>query len=81
MRHAPSRLLRWVTTHGVRAVAAEDPDFAREKHGRRTRFRRLISGSPTARLRSRLTSMARTLGVSVIAVDPAYTSRWGARHW
>ncbi|QUX27618.1 hypothetical protein KGD83_20245 [Nocardiopsis akebiae] len=84
VRHAPSRLLRWATAQGVRAVAAEDPDFAREKtrekHGRRTRFRRLISGFPTARLRSRLVSTARALGVAVIAADPAYTSRWGAQH-
>ncbi|WP_444960988.1 IS200/IS605 family accessory protein TnpB-related protein [Nocardiopsis sp. M1B1] len=85
VRHALSRLLRWATTHGVRAIAVEDLDFTREKtrekHGRRKKFRQLISGFPTARLRSRLTSMAHTLGVSVIAVDPAYTSRWGAQHW
>ncbi len=85
VRHALSRLLRWATAHGVRAIAVEDLDFAREKtrekHGRRKKFRRLISGFPTARLRSRLVSMAHTLGVSVIAVDPAYTSRWGAQHW
>ncbi len=85
VRHALSRLLRWATTHGVRAIAVEDLDFAREKtrekHGRRKKFRRLISGFPTARLRSRLTSMAHSLGVAVIAVDPAYTSRWGAQHW
>ncbi|WDZ88890.1 transposase [Nocardiopsis sp. HUAS JQ3] len=76
VRHALSRLLRWATTSGVRAIAVEDLDFAREKtrekHGRRKRFRQLISGFPTARLRSRLTSMAHTLGVSVIAVDPAF---------
>ncbi|WDZ88307.1 transposase [Nocardiopsis sp. HUAS JQ3] len=85
VRHALSRLLRWATTHGVRAIAVEDLDFSadksREKHGRRKKFRRLISGFPTARLRSRLTSMAHTLGVAVIAVDPAYTSKWGAQHW
>ncbi len=85
VRHALSRLLRWATASGVRAIAVEDLDFAREKtrekHGRRKKFRRLISGFPTARLRSRLVSMAQTLGVAVIAVDPAYTSRWGAQHW
>ncbi len=85
VRHALSRLLRWATTHGVRAIAVEDLDFSadksREKHGRRKKFRWLVSGFPTARLRSRLVSMAHTLGVSVIAVDPAYTSKWGARHW
>jgi hypothetical protein len=25
--------------------------------------------------------MADQTGVAVIAVDPAYTSRWGAQHW
>ncbi|WP_200904172.1 IS200/IS605 family accessory protein TnpB-related protein [Nocardiopsis sp. RV163] len=85
VRHALSRLLRWATAQGVHAIAIEDLDFAREKtrekHGRRKRFRQLISGFPTAWLRSRLVPMAHTLGVSVIAVDPAYTSRWGAQHW
>ncbi|WP_223838781.1 hypothetical protein [Nocardiopsis deserti] len=85
VRHALSRLLRWATASGVKAIAVEDLDFAseksREKHGRRKRLRQLISGFPTTWLRARLTSMAHTLGVAVIAVDPAYTSRWGAQHW
>ncbi|WP_435107576.1 IS200/IS605 family accessory protein TnpB-related protein [Nocardiopsis synnemataformans] len=85
VRHALSRLLRWATGYGVRAIAVEDLDFAaektREKHGRRKRFRQLISGMPTARLRSRLVSMADALGVAVVVVDPAYTSKWGAQHW
>jgi putative N-acetylmannosamine-6-phosphate epimerase len=36
---------------------------------------------PTGRLRARLTSMTDQSGIAVIAVDPAYTSRWGAQHW
>ncbi|MGW1720951.1 IS200/IS605 family accessory protein TnpB-related protein, partial [Streptomyces sp. NPDC002156] len=36
---------------------------------------------PTAKLRARLTSMADQTGIAVIAVDPAYTSKWGAQHW
>jgi hypothetical protein len=63
----------------------EDLDFAaektREKHGRKRRFRQLISGMPTGRLRARLASMADATGIAVIAVDPAYTSKWGAQHW
>jgi transposase len=63
----------------------EDLDFTseknREKHGRRKRFRQLISGMPTGKLRAPLASMADQTGISVIAVDPAYTSRWGAQHW
>ncbi|MEH0578414.1 MULTISPECIES: IS200/IS605 family accessory protein TnpB-related protein [Streptomyces] len=85
VRHALSRLLNWAKTCGVKAIAVEDLDFTaektREKHGRRKRFRQLISGLPTGKLRARLTSMADATGIAVIAVDPAYTSRWGAQHW
>ncbi|MET7333123.1 IS200/IS605 family accessory protein TnpB-related protein [Nonomuraea sp. NPDC005650] len=85
VRHALTRLLHWARTCGVHAIAIEDLDFAtektREKHGRRKRFRRLISGMPTSKLRARLASMADQSGIAVIAVDPAYTSRWGAQHW
>ncbi|WP_210574780.1 transposase [Streptomyces sp. GESEQ-4] len=85
VRHALTRLLHWARTCGVKAIAVEDLDFTaektREKHGRRKWFRRLISGVPTARLRARLTSMADRMGIAIIAVDPAYTSRWGAQHW
>jgi IS605 OrfB family transposase len=85
VRHALTRLLHWARTCGVKAVAVEDLDFTaektREKHGRRKRFRQLISGMPTGRLRTRLTSMTDQTGIAIIAVDPAYTSRWGAQHW
>ncbi|MFI9602010.1 IS200/IS605 family accessory protein TnpB-related protein [Streptomyces sp. NPDC052043] len=84
VRHALIRLLHWTVRHGL-ALAIEDLDFTaektREKHGRRKRFRKLISGMPTARLRARLVSMAAELGVTVVAVDPAFTSRWGTQHW
>jgi hypothetical protein len=36
---------------------------------------------PVSRLRSRLVSMAAELGITIMAVDPAYTSKWGAQHW
>ncbi|MEU5104147.1 IS200/IS605 family accessory protein TnpB-related protein [Streptomyces sp. NPDC021354] len=84
VRHALIRLLHWSQRHSV-AIAIEDLDFqaekTREKHGRRKRFRKLISGMPVSRLRSRLVSMAAELGITVVAVDPAYTSRWGTQHW
>ncbi|MFE5157200.1 IS200/IS605 family accessory protein TnpB-related protein [Streptomyces sp. NPDC056697] len=84
VRHTLVRLLHWAARHGL-AVAVEDLDFqaekTREKHGRRKRFRNLLSGMPVAKLRARLVSMAAELGVSVVAVDPAYTSKWGAQHW
>ncbi|WP_327346219.1 transposase [Streptomyces europaeiscabiei] len=85
VRHALTRLLHWARTCGVKAIAVEDLDFTaektREKRGRRKHFRQLISGMPTGRLRARLSSMADATGIAVIAVDPAYTSRWGAQHW
>ncbi|MBT2509166.1 transposase [Streptomyces sp. ISL-98] len=85
VRHALTRLLNWAKTCGVAAIAVEDLDFAaektREKHGRKRRFRQLISGMPTGKLRARLISMADHTGIAIIAVDPAYTSMWGAQHW
>ncbi|MFE9884114.1 IS200/IS605 family accessory protein TnpB-related protein [Streptomyces scopuliridis] len=85
VRHALTRLLNWAKTCGVAAIAVENLDFAdsrtREKHGRKRRFRQLISGMPTGKLRARLTSMADAGGIAIIAVDPAYTTMWGARHW
>jgi IS605 OrfB family transposase len=84
IRHALIRLLHFAERHHL-AIAIEDLDFTaettREKHGRRKQFRKLISGMPVARLRARLVSMAAELGITVVAVDPAYTSRWGAQHW
>ncbi|MFC7262473.1 IS200/IS605 family accessory protein TnpB-related protein [Streptomyces lutosisoli] len=84
VRHALIRLLHWAKRHGL-AIAIEDLDFSaektREKHGRRKQFRNLISGMPVARLRARLVSMAAELGITIVAVDPAYTSKWGAQHW
>ncbi|MFE3217167.1 IS200/IS605 family accessory protein TnpB-related protein [Streptomyces antimycoticus] len=83
-RHALIRLLHWAKRYGA-AIAIEDLNFqaekTREKHGRRKRFRRLISGMPVSRLRGRLVSMAAELGITVVSVDPAHTSRWGAQHW
>ena len=55
--------------------------MTREKHGRHKRFRKLISGMPVSKLRNRLASMATELGITIVAVDPAYTSTWGAQHW
>ena len=85
VRHALTRLLHWTRRTGAKAIGIEDLDFTtektREKHGRKKRFRQLISGMPTARLRARIVSMAAEQGLAVVAVDPAYTSKWGAQHW
>ncbi|WP_406167487.1 IS200/IS605 family accessory protein TnpB-related protein [Streptomyces canus] len=80
-----SRLLYHARRCGAAAIAIEDLDFSdgtsREKHGRNKRFRRLISRFPTAKFKARLVSMAAEQDIAVVAVDPAYTSRWGAQHW
>ncbi|MER7672841.1 IS200/IS605 family accessory protein TnpB-related protein, partial [Kitasatospora sp. NPDC096128] len=85
IRHAISRLLHWAGRSGVKAIGIENLDFTaektREKHGRKTRFRQLVSGIPTGRLKARLVSMAAEHSLSIVAVDPAYTSMWGDQHW
>jgi IS605 OrfB family transposase len=94
LRSAISELLRLAKRHGGRAVVVEDLDFAdardegRERSGRRPRrggraraFRRQVAGIPTGKFRRRLVEMATNAGLAVVAVDPAYTSRWGAQHW
>ncbi len=94
VRAAVSRLIATARQAGARAVVIEDLDFAhvrtegreetgsRPARGRRGRgFRRLVAGIPTARFRDRLVQMTANAGLSVVVVDPAYTSRWGAEHW
>ena len=36
---------------------------------------------PTGKFRDRLAQMAANADIAVVAVDPAYTSIWGAQHW
>ena len=94
LREAISGLIRTAEHHGCRAIVIENLDFAdaremgREQTGRRPSrgkrgrsFRRLVSGIPTAKFAGRLIQMASNAGLAVIAVDPAYTSMWGAEHW
>jgi IS605 OrfB family transposase len=94
LRAAVSALIRLAREHGCRAIAVEDLDFTgarnegRERSGNRPSrgkrgkaFRRAVAGIPTARFRDRLAQMASNQGIAVIAVDPAYSSRWGGEHW
>jgi IS605 OrfB family transposase len=94
LRAAISALIAATKVRSARAIVIEDLDFAearaegRERagsrpcRGRRGRdFRRAVADIPTGKLRDRLTQMAANAGLSVIVVDPAYTSRWGAEHW
>ena len=94
LRAAISTIVATAARHSARAIVIEDLDFAegraegRERHGtrpsrgRRGRaFRRAVAGIPTGKLRGRLVQMASNAGLSVVVVDPAYSSRWGAQHW
>jgi hypothetical protein len=95
LRAAISTVLTVARTAGCAAVVIEDLDFTRARaegkdhhprrrpsRGRRGRAqRRLLAGFPTAQFRDRLVQMATNQGLAVVAVDPAYTSAWGAQHW
>ena len=85
LRHALSRLLHYARRTGAAAIAIEDLDFTsaktRERYGHNRRFRKVIHGIPTGRFKARLASMAAKHDIALIAVDPAYTSRWAAQHW
>jgi hypothetical protein len=94
LRAAVSALVAAAKDHGALAIVIEDLDFAearsegreragsRPSRGRRGRgFRGAVSGIPTGRFRDRLVQMTCNAGLAVVAVDPAYTSRWGAEHW
>jgi hypothetical protein len=90
LRAAISQLIALAEEHGCAGVAIEDLGFAEARQagreamgrGRRgKRFRRTVAGIPTARFRERLRGMTHHHDLVVIAVDPAYTSRWGGQHW
>jgi IS605 OrfB family transposase len=94
LRAAITSLIATARAHGARAIVIEDLNFAearaegrertgsRPSRGRRGRnFHRAVCGIPTGKLRDRLVQMAANAGLSVIVVDPAYTSGWGAGYW
>jgi hypothetical protein len=90
LRAAISALIGLACEAEVQAIAVEDLDFqdARQAgretlgRGRRGRARRRqVAGLATAGFRDRLVQMCANAGIWVVAVDPAYTSRWGEAHW
>ncbi|MFD6325136.1 hypothetical protein ACFWOL_20210 [Streptomyces sp. NPDC058442] len=90
LRAAIRRLISIAHEHGCAGITIENLGFTdaratgRETMGRGQRgkgFRRTVAGIPTARFRERLRGMAHHHGLIVIAVDPAYTSIWGGKHW
>jgi len=94
VRAAVSAVLALGARHHAGSVVIENLNFerartdGREEHGNRPSrgkrgrtFRRNVAGIPTAQFRDRLTQMAYHRNIVVIAVDPAYTSRWAGQHW
>jgi hypothetical protein len=90
LRAAISQLIAMAHANGCQAIAVEDLDFTDARsdgretlgRGRRARrFRRTVAGIPTRQFRDRLTQMCTNQGLWVVAVDPAYTSKWGRQHW
>lgn len=94
LRAAVTTLIATARDHGAKAIVIEDLDFAeareqgrertgnRPSRGRRGRAcRRMVVGIPTAKFRDRLAAMTANVGLSLVAIDPAYTSKWAAVHW
>ena len=94
IRAAVSDLLHLAQASGCAAIAIENLNFTNARQrgsdhtGRRPargargrRFRGLVAGIPTGRFRDRLAQMAAKTDITVVAVDPAYTSIWGSQHW
>ena len=90
LREAVSQLVKRAEQQGVTVIAIEKLNFAdvrtlgrqrgrRGKAGKTTR--RKVCGIPTSRFVHAIASAAYRNGMAVIAVDPAYTSIWGARWW
>jgi IS605 OrfB family transposase len=90
LRAAITALLDRAEHSGCAAIVIENLDFddarsaGRETMGRGQRgkrFRRTVASIPTAKFRERLRGMAAQHGITVMAVDPAYTSKAGRRCW
>ena len=88
LREAVSQLVKWAKQQEVSVIAIERLDFTdirtrqggrRGKPGKTTR--RKVCGIPTAKFTHTICSAAYRHDMTVIAVDPAYTSIWGARWW
>lgn len=90
VRHCVRSIIKFARENECASITIENLNFAdaratgRETMGRGERgkkFRRTVAGMPTAKFRDRLTSMAFHSGLWVIAVDPAYTSKWAKQYW
>ncbi|MDE2862742.1 MAG: hypothetical protein OXL33_04765, partial [Chloroflexota bacterium] len=91
MRAAIQAMAGWAIEHRCASIAMEDLDFAdardkgRESMGRGRRgreFRRRVADIPTGQLCTAIPAMLARVGLAVMAVDPAYASKWANQyHW
>ena len=90
LREGVSVLLKWGKRNGATFASIEFLDFADARALGRQKFRRGASGRttrrkvcgiPTAQFTHTISSAAHRHQITVLAVDAAYTSRWGRRWW
>lgn len=85
LREALSKAIHYAKENRASSIAIEDLGWAEESKDSREqyskRFRRTIHDIPTAKLRSRAQGMFSRAGLKLIAVDPAYTSKWAEENW
>ena len=90
LREAVARLIKWGKDGGASFAAIEALDFADARALGRQQFRRGGAGRttrrkvcsiPTAQFTHAISSAAHRRRMPVVAVDAAYTSRWGRRFW
>lgn len=94
VRAAITTLIAAAKKHGAQAIVIEELGFEkaraegrertgnRPSRGKRGRaFRRLVAGIPTAKFRNRLVQMADNQDLTIIVIDPAYTSQWASVYW
>jgi IS605 OrfB family transposase len=79
LRGGISKLLRFTQAGEADRIWIENLGFgegkSRESAATKS-FRNTISSFPTTRFRQRLAAMAARAGIELVAVDPAYTSKW-----
>lgn len=82
LRFALSAVIAYAKRMNAYQVAIEDlgftEDFQDSKEKVSKRFRQTVHDIPTAKLRARASAMFAHAGLQLIAVDPAYTSKWAA---
>jgi IS605 OrfB family transposase len=85
IRQAIKELLDYVIETNAGTLVIENLNFedetSREKHGHNKKFRNLIANFPTAQFARLVVRMGAKRGVTVVAVNPKYTSKHGGKAW